>query len=50
MPNQAEYESRIQKCLLDNPDLPVEFIKEVLESKNQDHLLAEVFIFEDKDE
>ena len=34
IPNQIEYWARLGKCALENPDLPIEFIKEVLISKN----------------
>ena len=45
IPNQIEYWARLGKCALENPDLPIEFIKEVLISKNMDHALAEPFEF-----
>jgi len=48
IPNQIEFWAMIGKCALDNPDLPVEFIKDILISKNQDRSLAEPFIFEGK--
>jgi hypothetical protein len=48
--NQTEDTSKIQKCLLDNPELPIDFIKDVITSKNQDCLLSEIFFFEDKHE
>lgn len=47
IPNQIEYWAKIGKCALDNPDLPIEFIKELLISKNTDRSLAEPFEFED---
>lgn len=43
IPHQIEYWARIGKCALDNPDLPVEFIKELLSAKNSDKSLAEPF-------
>lgn len=43
IPNQIEFWAKIGKCALDNPDLPVEFIKDILISKNQDFSLAEPF-------
>jgi hypothetical protein len=46
IPHQIEFWAMIGKCALDNPDLPVEFIKELLISKNQDKSLAEPFKFE----
>lgn len=36
------------RCTLDNPDLPIEFIKETLISKNTEKSLAEPFNFEDE--
>ena len=50
IPHQIEFWATIGKCALDNPDLPVEFIKELLISKNQDRSLAEPFTFEGKDD
>lgn len=49
IPNQIEFWAIIGKCALDNPDLPIEFIRELLISKNSDRSLAEPFIFEDDD-
>ena len=49
IPNQIEFWARIGKCALDNPDLPIEFIKDLLISKNQDRSLAEPFEFEEND-
>jgi hypothetical protein len=43
IPHQIEFWARIGKCALDNPDLPIEFIKELLISKHQDRSLAESF-------
>lgn len=40
-------ETIIRKCALDNPDLPIEFIRNVLISKNQDRSLAEPFKFDE---
>jgi hypothetical protein len=48
IPNQIEYWAKLGKCALDNPDLPIEFIKDTLLSKLQDKSLAEPFTFEDK--
>ena len=50
IPNQIEYWAKLGKCALDNPDLPIEFIKDVLLSKLQDKSLAESFDFEEKSE
>lgn len=44
--HQIEYWAKIGKCALDNPDLPIEFIRDVLISKYQDKSLAEDFTFE----
>ena len=49
-PNQIEYWAKLGKCALDNPDLPIEFIKDTLLSKLQDKSLAEPFKFEDNGE
>jgi len=46
VPHQIEFWAKIGKCALDNPDLPIEFIKDILISKQQDHSLAEPFTFE----
>ncbi len=46
IPNQIEFWAKVGKCALENPDLPVEFIKDLLISKNQDRSLAEPFEFE----
>jgi hypothetical protein len=43
--NQIEFWAKIGKCALDNPDLPIEFVKDLLISKNQDRSLAEPFKF-----
>ena len=48
VPNQIEYWARIGKCALDNPDLPIEFIKDTLISKETDRSLAEPFEFDDE--
>ena len=47
IPHQIEFWAMIGKCALDNPDLPIEFVKELLISKHQDRSLAEPFKFED---
>ena len=46
IPHQIEFWARIGKCALDNPDLPTEFIKDLLVSTRQDKSLAEPFEFE----
>lgn len=47
IPNQIEFWATIGKCALDNPDLPIDFIRETIISKRQDRSLAELFDFED---
>ncbi|HEX4045828.1 MAG TPA: ParD-like family protein [Gammaproteobacteria bacterium] len=47
IPHQIEFWARIGKCALDNPDLPIEFIKDILIAKHQDRSLAEPFKFEE---
>ena len=47
IPNQIEYWAKLGKCALDNPDLPIEFIKELIVTKYQDRSLAERFDFEE---
>jgi len=48
--HQIEFWAMIGKCALDNPDLPIEFIKDLLISKHQDRSLAESFKFEDEND
>ncbi len=48
IPSQIEFWAKIGKCALDNPNLSVNFIKEILISKNKDRSLAEPFTFEGK--
>lgn len=48
IPHQIEFWAKIGKCALDNPDLPIEFIKDLLISKEQDKSLTEEFKFEDE--
>ena len=45
IPHQIEFWAMIGKCALENPDLPTEFVKELLISKHQDRSLAEPFDF-----
>lgn len=45
IPHQIEFWAKIGKCALDNPDLPIEFLKELLISKQTDRSLAEPFDF-----
>lgn len=49
IPNQIEFWAKVGKCALDNPDLPIEFVRDLLISKNQDRSLAKPFIFEEDD-
>ena len=46
IPHQIEFWAAIGKCALDNPDLPIEFIRELLIAKQLDRSLAEPFTFE----
>ena len=46
IPHQIEFWAMIGKCALENPDLPIEFVRELLISKHQDRSLAEPFDFE----
>lgn len=50
IPNQIEYWAKLGKCALENPDLPTEFVKELLISKHTDRSLAEPFHFEESDD
>lgn len=50
IPHQIEFWAKIGKCALENPDLPIEFIRDLLISKAQDRSLAEPFQFESEDE
>ena len=47
IPNQIEFWASLGKCALDNPDLPIEFIRDILMAKRQDATLAEPFYFEE---
>jgi hypothetical protein len=46
IPLQIEYWAKIGKCALENPDLPIDFIKDILVAKELDKSLAEPFKFE----
>lgn len=50
IPNQIEFWARIGKCALDNPDLPIEFVRELLIAQNSDDGLAEPFDFKGDDD
>jgi len=45
--SQIEFWAKIGKCALDNPDLPVEFIKDIVIAKRLGKTLAEPFKFEE---
>jgi hypothetical protein len=47
IPRQIELWAKVGKCALDNPDLPIEFIKKLLIAKHQDRSLARPFTFEE---
>jgi len=47
IPGQIEFWARIGKCALDNPDLPVEFVRELLITTHTDRTLAEPFTFDE---
>lgn len=47
IPNQIEFWAKVGKCALDNPDLPIEFLRDVLISKHHDKSPAEPFEFEE---
>ncbi|MEM9103911.1 MAG: hypothetical protein AAGB12_16505 [Pseudomonadota bacterium] len=46
IPHQIELWAELGKCALDNPDLPTEFLKELLISKRQNRSIAESFEFD----
>jgi hypothetical protein len=48
IPGQIEFWAKVGKCALDNPDLPIEFVKDLLISKNSDRSLAEPFNFDEE--
>ena len=41
---QIEFWARIGRVALDNPDLPIEFVRDIMISQAQDKALAEPFI------
>lgn len=47
IPHQIEFWAMVGKNALDNPDLPIEFVRDLLISKYQDRSLAEPFKFEE---
>ena len=50
IPNQIEFWARVGKCALENPDLPVEFVRDLLISVRQDKSLAEPFELKDEND
>lgn len=48
VPNQIEFWATVGKCALENPDLPIDFIRETLMAKNSDRNLAEPFELDDE--
>lgn len=50
IPHQIEFWATVGKCALDNPDLPIEFIRDVLVSRRQARSLAEPFDIDSADE
>ena len=48
IPGQIEFWAKIGRCALENPDLPIEFVKDLLISKNTDRSLAETFDFDEE--
>jgi hypothetical protein len=46
----VEFWAMISKYASENPDLPIEFVKDLLISKYQDRSLAEPFDFEKKND
>ena len=47
IPNQIEYWAMIGRCALDNPDLPIDLIRDIIVAKHLDKSLAEPFNFEE---
>jgi hypothetical protein len=46
--HQIEYWAKLGKAALDNPDLPIDFIREILIARGQDSSLAEPFVLKRK--
>lgn len=42
--HQIEFWAKVGKTALDNPDLPIDFIRDILVSKNQDQRISEPFV------
>ena len=47
IPGQIEFWAKVGRCALDNPELPIEFVKDLLISKNMDRSLSEEFTFDE---
>lgn len=47
---QIEFWAQLGKAALENPDLPIDFIMEILISKKQDRALAEHFSTSNRDD
>jgi hypothetical protein len=45
IPQQIEFWAKVGKCALDNPDLPIEFIKDIIAAKRLSKSVAEPFKF-----
>ena len=50
IPHQIEFWAKVGKCAMDNPDLPTDFVKELLISTETDRSAAEAFEFDDPNE
>lgn len=50
IPSQIEFWAQVGKCALENPNLPIEFVRDLLISKNMDRSLAEPFVLKDKND
>ncbi|MDI9819912.1 MULTISPECIES: ParD-like family protein [unclassified Legionella] len=48
IPGQIEFWAKVGKCALDNPDLPIDFVKDLLISTHSDRSLAEPFDFDEE--
>lgn len=48
IPGQIEFWAKVGRCALDNPDLPIEFVKDLLVTKSTDRSLAEPFDFDEE--
>lgn len=47
IPKQIQFWAELGKCALENPDLPIDFIKDILVAKRLGADGSEVFEFED---